>query len=125
MERLTIELPSMYADHHVVAVRAALTALPSVGSIYASAAWRKVELDYDASRIDADTIRRALQACGYATDASGMPPVSPRTRLSTEYAVGPGGVEQFVERVSTWGEPMGACPGFEVRQPGEVHPADK
>lgn len=125
MERLTFKLPLMYGDHHVAEVHKALDALPGVMHVYASAAWRVVDLEYDAAQIDPDTIRRALQAHGYTERDLELPPISARTKSLTDYAVGPGGVEQFIEHVPAWGSPLGACPGFELRRPGDVHPGDQ
>ena len=127
MERLTLTLPAMYGDHHVTEVRRILGALPGVTEVYASAARQRVDVEYDAGQFDPSAIEGALRARGYATRADGQAPmlVSARTKTLTEYAVGPGGIEQFVERVPAWGAPLGACPGFEIRQPGDVHPADR
>lgn len=129
MERLTLLLPSMYGDHHVTEVRRILSGLSGVPSetIYASAAWQRVQLDYDPVKASAETIKKALEAQGYAgeADPTHVPPISPRTKNSTLYAVGPSAMEQFVEKVPAWGGAFGPCPGFEVLHPGEVHPADK
>jgi len=124
VEKFTLELPMMYGDHHVVEVRHILNALPGVINIRASAARRRAELDYDAEQISAEAIKDALRGRGYS-EADTLPPVSPRTKGITDYAVGPGGAEEFVERVPAWGGAFGPCPGFEVLHPGEVHPADK
>ncbi|MBM4424541.1 MAG: heavy-metal-associated domain-containing protein [Chloroflexi bacterium] len=125
MERLTLELPMMYGDHHVVEVRSILAALPGIAKVYASSARQKVEVEYDGGQLNAEAVKQALAARGYSSDSLDLPPVSPRTKTITEYAVGPGGVEEFVERVPAWGGAFGPCPGFEVLHPGDVHPADR
>lgn len=129
MERLTLSLPSMYGDHHVIEVRRILSALPGVnpGSVYASAAWQRVEIEYDRSQTGAGEIRSALAARGYAegTSAAYAPPVSSRTRQSTGFAAGPSAVEQFVEKSPAVEHAFGPCPGFEVLHPGDTHPADR
>jgi copper chaperone CopZ len=125
MERLTLDLPTMYGDHHVTEVRGLLSALPGVRPLYVSAAWQKVELEYDPAQTGPQLIRQALAARGYTADPVGVPPVSSRNKTLTEYAFGPGAVEQFVEKVPAWGAPSAPCPGFEIRHPGEVHPADR
>jgi copper chaperone CopZ len=124
MERLTLELPTMYGDHHVVEVRHLLAGLPGVRPVFASAAWQKAVLEYDPAQIDPAQIKHALAARGYTSDPIGVPPVSSRHGELTEFALAPGAVEQFVEKVPTW-SPLGPCPGFEIRQPGAVHPADE
>ncbi len=124
MERLSLEVPAMFGDHHVIEVRRLLATIPGVEKVYASAAWQRVEVEFDPAQTNADIIRRALQARGYETEADHLPPVSPRTRTMTEFAAGAGAVEQFMEHVPAWSSGAGPCPGFEVRQPGAVHPAD-
>lgn len=123
MERLTLDLPTMYGDHHVVEVRGLLSALPGVRPVYASAAWQKVVLEYDPARTSLEAVKQALARRGYTSDPIGNPPTSARLGEFTEFALAPGAVEQFVEHVPTW-SPLGPCPGFEIRQPGAVHPAD-
>lgn len=124
MERLTLELPTMYGDHHVVEVRALLAGLPGVRPLVASAAWQKVVVEFDPAQITPAAIAAALAARGYTTDPVGVPAISARHGEYTEFALGPGSIEQFIEKVPAW-SPLGPCPGFSVRQPGDVHPADR
>ena len=65
METLTIDLPTMYGDHHVVEVRGLLTRLPGVEEVYASSAFHLVRVQIDPTQIDELTIRTKLQAAGY------------------------------------------------------------
>ncbi len=65
MEQLTLLVPRMWADHHVHAVRKALTALAGVQTIEASAARNLVRLSYDPAAIDRKQIEQALSAAGY------------------------------------------------------------
>jgi hypothetical protein len=125
MERLSIELPALYGDHHAAEVHALLSALPGVASVYASAAWHLVQVEFDPAQIGPGGLRQALLKRGYSEDQTHVPPVSARTRDLTSFAVGPAATEQFVEHVPAWSEPAAPCPGFEIRQPGEVHPADR
>lgn len=124
MERLILDLPTMFGDHHVVEVRNLLAGLPGVQPVVASAAWQQVVLNYDPARTDAAAIKQALAARGYTSDPVGNPPASARLGAFTDFALAPGAVEQFVEKVPTW-SPLGPCPGFSVRHPGEEHPADR
>jgi hypothetical protein len=125
MATLTLELPMLYGDHHVAEVHALLDALPGVTKVYASSAWKLVQVEYDPDQIQPEAVRRALLQRGYSSERSGLPLVSARTRDLTDFAVGPGTTEQFVEHLSAWTAPGAPCPGFEIRQPGEVHPADQ
>jgi len=62
---MTLELPAMYADHHVVAVRRLLFDLSGVIEVYASSSFHMVEVDYDEGKLDADIIKAALDDAGY------------------------------------------------------------
>jgi excisionase family DNA binding protein len=44
MENALLNVPAMYADHHVIAVRNILTAMPGVADVWASSAWRQVQV---------------------------------------------------------------------------------
>ncbi|NLG48779.1 MAG: heavy-metal-associated domain-containing protein [Chloroflexi bacterium] len=68
MNRVTIRLPQMYADHHVLNVRQAVTGLQGVQEIIASAARRQVMITYDESLLSADQIIAALTGAGYPPD---------------------------------------------------------
>lgn len=123
MERLTLDLPTMYGDHHVIEVRNLLSALAGVRPVYASAAWHQVVCEYDPAQTSPEIIQQALAQRGYTSDPIGNPPTSARVGALTDFALAPGAVEQFMEKVPSW-SPLGPCPGFEVRHPGAEHPAD-
>jgi len=72
---LTDELftvPAMWADHHVLAVRDALRAMPGVEAVEASALTRQVRVRL-AAGADAATLGAALTAAGYAPGEPGAP----------------------------------------------------
>lgn len=73
MEQLTVQLPGMWADHHVLAVRNALSSLAGIEQIEASAARKFVRLSYDPAVVGADKVLQALQSAGYDTTASAFP----------------------------------------------------
>ncbi len=127
MQPLTLELPTMYGDHHVLEVRQILAGLPGVAAetLKVSAARQRVELEYDPAQSAPDAIAQALAARGYTREPDPLVRVAPRTGRLSGHALGPGAVEQFVEKVPTWGAPFGPCPGFEILNPGQTHPADK
>lgn len=123
MPRLTLQLPGLYGDHHVVEVRALLSALPGVQPVMVSAAWQAVVLDYDPAQIGPGLIRQALRARGYTDEPRGVPGSTSRTQPSA--GLGPGAIQALTPIIPTW-SPPGPCPGFEIRQPsaGGSHPAD-
>jgi len=65
MEELTLAVPGMWADHHVLAVRDVLREDDAVAFTAASALERTVRIEYDASRTDAQRIKDSLAESGY------------------------------------------------------------
>jgi copper chaperone CopZ len=65
MEKLVLNLPAMYGDHHVIEVRRLLLGLPGVTNVFASSAFRSVEVSFDPAAGSADQIRAALEAAAY------------------------------------------------------------
>jgi copper chaperone CopZ len=68
MSKLTLNLPTMYADHHVLRVRSALVSLSGVTAVVASAARKQVTVDYDEAATSPQDIIRELAASGYSPD---------------------------------------------------------
>jgi copper chaperone CopZ len=66
VEKTVFEVPKMYADHHVQAVRNALLQLEGIGEVLASSAYRRVAVAYDAARLNVAAIEQALETAGYA-----------------------------------------------------------
>ena len=66
MEELALVLPAMWADHHVLAVRGVLTALPGVGQLDASARDFSLRVAFDPAATGAEAITAALTGAGYA-----------------------------------------------------------
>jgi copper chaperone CopZ len=65
MEKAVLDVPTLWADHHVLAVRSALVNLEGVEDVYASSAWKQVLVAYDEARIDQAAIEEALAEAGY------------------------------------------------------------
>ena len=72
MEKVIIDVPAMYADHHVLAVRKLLTQLDGIGDVYASSAFKQVLVQYDPAAIAPEAVTQALQEAGY-TEEMPMP----------------------------------------------------
>ena len=68
MQKLTLQLPLMYGDHHVSEVRRILLETPGVEQVYASSCFQLAEVTYDPSRVDADAITSRLDKAGYLGD---------------------------------------------------------
>lgn len=65
MEEIVLDLPSMYADHHVLSVRNALDGIKGIKEIYASSAWRQLLVSFDPKVIDSSKIEQTLEGAGY------------------------------------------------------------
>jgi copper chaperone CopZ len=65
MPKTIVKLPTMYADHHVLAVRRALLAQPGVSNVVASSAFLQVEVEYDSQLTSPEAVRQVLAAAGY------------------------------------------------------------
>jgi copper chaperone CopZ len=120
METTTLELPMMYADHHVIEVRKLLASIPGVEDVYASSCFHIVEVSYDESAVDDETIRSRLNEAGYTGDLA-FPVES-----GTDAAAANGGktffrhtavfeqvgdVVSFAQRAPYEGRPLWPCPG--------------
>ena len=80
MEAVVFKVPKMYADHHVLAVRAALTDLDGVTNVVASSAFKRVAVAYDAALTSPAAIEERLQSAGYGPDEDWDLPELPEGR---------------------------------------------
>jgi copper chaperone CopZ len=121
METLSLELPSMYGDHHVIEVRRILAALPGVASVYASSGFQVVEITYDPAQLKAEAIQAALDEAGYLVPLD-LPTESAQAayqqnnsqtyfRHTAAYAQ-TGKAVSFAQRVNSAGRPLWPCPGM-------------
>jgi copper chaperone CopZ len=65
MEVLSLELPAMYGDHHVVEVRRLLFEIPGIEEVYASSGFHAVEITFDPAKAKAEDIKNKLDKAGY------------------------------------------------------------
>ena len=68
METLTLDLPTLYADHHVTEVRRILLEVSGVQDVYASSAFRLVEITFDPQKTNEEEFKTRLEEAGYAGD---------------------------------------------------------
>jgi len=71
-EQVIYEVPSLYADHHVAAVRRALSDLEGVEEIAASAAFQEVRVSYDSKKVSPSAIEARLKGAGYPPGEEGI-----------------------------------------------------
>ncbi len=65
MQVITVDLPAMYGDHHVVEVRRILLQMPGVAEVYASSGFRVAEITFDPAKVDLEAIKARLDEAGY------------------------------------------------------------
>jgi hypothetical protein len=58
MTKATFDVPTLWADHHVLKVREALLGLDGVDDVYASSAWKQVLVTYNKKIKKADIENR-------------------------------------------------------------------
>ena len=123
MEKISLEVPLMYADHHVVEVRRLLFELSGVEDVYASSAFHMVEVFYDPAKLSPEGIEQVLSEAGYLGEMV-MPVESGRAvtdigrdgsffRHTAVYETSKQTVG-FSQNVANSGRPLWNCPGFGV-----------
>lgn len=121
MKTFTKDLPTMYGDHHVVEVRRILLELPGVREVYASSAFRVVEVEYDPEAITEEQIEKHLEEAGYA----GELPIVAETGIPAHVQDGTffrhtaaykqtADVVTFAQSVDSTGRALWPCPGVGV-----------
>jgi len=73
MTKIAIEVPTLWADHHVLKVREVLVNLEGVRDVYASSAWKQVLVDYNNREIKRAEIEEALAKAGYPAGEGEVP----------------------------------------------------
>jgi copper chaperone CopZ len=68
MDRLVVDVPAMYGDHHVLKVRQVLIDTPGVSDVVASGARRRVAMTFDKAATSPEAILEALRGAGYAPE---------------------------------------------------------
>jgi len=120
MTSITIDVPVMYADHHVVEVRRLLFEIPGVDAIDASSAFQVVEIEYDPEKTSEDVLKQTLDDAGYLGDLSlpaesGQPAVgrdgTTYFRHTAAYEIA-GTPVAFGQEIISVGRPLWPCPGM-------------
>jgi copper chaperone CopZ len=121
-EKFSLELPAMYADHHVLEVRRILLETPGVSDVYASSAFHVVEATYDPEKASSEQFKAKLAEAGYLGDMD-IPVETGAVRQgdgNTAYFRHTAVFEQvrqgvsFGQNVSYTGRPLWQCPGLGV-----------
>ena len=123
MKTLTLEVPAMYGDHHVLEVRRILFEIPGVEDVYASSAFRVAEITFDPEKTSTEDIKAKLDQAGYIGELP-IPTEVPASAATAEAErqgffrhtaayEGTGQVVSFGQNVHYDGRPLWPCPGLE------------
>lgn len=66
MNKITLNVPALYADHHVINVKRLLSPLPGVENVTTSSAFKQVTVEFDAAKTSEAALVKALTDAGYA-----------------------------------------------------------
>jgi copper chaperone CopZ len=113
--KLSLELPTLYGDHHVSEVRRLLQALPGVKDIYASSCFHLLEVQYDPAQVEEEAIVARLEEAGYL----GELPAAQETGISA-YGVQQGAGEPAFFRHTTMYETVRQSVSFTQKVDGEA-----
>jgi copper chaperone CopZ len=123
MKKYSLELPTLYGDHHVVEVRRILLELPGVQEVYASSGFQFVEVTYDPGLVGETEIHARLEAAGYLNELAvpqeaGVSDYQEASHKAFQrHTAAYEGTKQtvsFAQKVSYSGRPLWPCPGFGV-----------
>ncbi len=73
MSKVVLEVPTLWADHHVLKLRDALVNLGGINNVYASSGWKQVLVDYNNRQIKRADIEKALAEAGYPVGEGEVP----------------------------------------------------
>ena len=123
MQKVTIQTPAVYGDHHVTEVRRLLYSLNGVSDVYASSCFHIVEVEYNPDALSEEMIRENLQEAGYLADLSASiesgPQIHKRNATSYEHL---NTAISFAQAVAPQKEARHPCPGLGIlKVPGDDH----
>ena len=124
MKKMNVDLPKMYADHHVTEVRSILLGISGVKEVYASSAFRQVEIEYDPDETSKGEITKNLEQLGYLGELEIPEEADAATYLESDRSESyfrhtavfetNREVVSFGQNVSYSGRPLWNCPGIGV-----------
>jgi len=128
MASLSLELPSMYGDHHVIEVRRILLELEGVSEVYASSGFQAVEVEYNSKKTPKKDLIAALDKAGYLGDfamalESSIPANEQRESAyfrHTEASEQTGNTVNFEQAVRVQRSPLWPCPGMGPLKPATL-----
>lgn len=120
MASLSLEIPSMFGDHHVIEVRRILLEFEGVTDVYASSGFGVVEVEYNSKKTPKKDLIDALEKAGYMGDFSlATEPSTPANEdvkgayfRHTEAFEQTGNTVSFEQQVKVHRSPLWPCPGM-------------
>ena len=120
MTSVAIDVPRMYADHHVVEIRRILLEAPGVEAVDASSAFRAVKIEYDPDKTSEDALEKLLDDSGYLGDLevpleTGKPAVGSGGETYFRHSAAhesAGTALSFGQEITASGRPLWPCPGM-------------
>jgi hypothetical protein len=121
---ITFDTPALYGDHHVLEIRRLLLEHRGVEEVYASSAFRIVEVTFEDAKVSETELTQILGEAGYlgewmlpqeqSTPAYLQGDRVPAYFRHTEVFETSRQVVSFAQQVSYTGRPLWTCPGFGV-----------
>lgn len=125
MKKVSITVPAMYGDHHVLEVRRILLELPGIEDVSASSCFQTVEISYDPVKINPDEFTAKLDQAGYLGELQiplemgrPVPQGAKRNgqgffRHTTSFEQ-TGRIVSFAQTINLSERPLWPCPGMGV-----------
>jgi copper chaperone CopZ len=123
-KKVTINTPALYGDHHVQEVRRMLLELAGIEDVYASSAFRVVEVTYDPDKVQEGDFMKKLDEAGYLNELNIPQELGTPSYLEsdnsqaffrhTEIFETSRKVVSFAQHVNYDVRPLWNCPGFGV-----------
>ena len=128
MANLSLELPLMYGDHHVLEVRRILLEFEGVSEVYASSGFRALEVEYNGKKTPKKDLVAALEKAGYTGDFNFSVEQSVPANENKEEAYfrhseaseQTGNVVNFEQVVRVQKSPLWPCPGMGPLKPATL-----
>lgn len=73
MSKIVLDVPMMYADHHVSNMRSILLGMSGVEDVIASSAFRRIEVTYDPEKVTEESLLAAVGEAGYDAQDGKLP----------------------------------------------------
>jgi copper chaperone CopZ len=128
MASLSLELPLMYGDHHVINVRQILLELEGVKEVYASSGFQVLEVEFDGRKTSEEDLTAALEKAGYTGDFNfpeelSIPANEQKDKAffrHSEASEQTGNIVGFEQTVKFQRSPLWPCPGMGPLKPATL-----